>query len=109
MTDRDKKYDKLKEKLGSIGWIAAGSLMTLYRTCGKPGCACAKDDGSRHGPYLVWTKKIDGKTVTRTLSSRQARECRRAIENLHRLESIVTEMKAVSARAIEEESGDASS
>jgi len=83
-------------------------MMTLYRTCGKPGCACAKDKGARHGPYLVWTRKADGKTITHTLSEHQARACRTAIENMQRLEAIVAEMKLLSAQAIEEGSDNAS-
>ena len=109
MTKRTRKYEKLKEKINSIGWIANGSLMTLYRTCGKAGCACAKDKQARHGPYLVWTRKVDGRTITRTLTESQASACRTAIENLQRLEDVVTEMKAVSAQAIEADLNDASS
>ena len=105
----NKQYKKLKEKLNAIGWVAAGSLMSLYRTCGKSGCACANDKLARHGPYLVWTRKVDGKTITRTLSELQAKECRRAIENLQRLEEVVDKMKTVSAQAIETASDDASS
>ena len=103
-----KKYGKLKEKLGSTGWLASGSLMKLYRTCGKPGCACAKDKMARHGPYLVWTRKVGGKTITRTLSELQAKECRRAIENLQRLEDVVEEMKDISAQVIETDVDDSS-
>lgn len=109
MPKRARKYEKIKEQINSIGWIAAGSVMTLYRTCGKQGCACANDKQARHGPYLVWTRKVDGKTITRTLSVNQARACRRAIESLQKLEAIIAEMKLVSAQAIEDESGDASS
>lgn len=109
MDRRTKKYEKLKQRLNSIGWIAKGSVMTLYRTCGKPGCACAKDKQARHGPYLVWTKKVKGKTVTRNLTESQARKCRQAIENFQRLESVVAEMKVISALAIEIDTDDAPS
>ena len=109
MTSRSaKKYKHLKEKLNAIEWVAAGSLMRLYRTCGKSGCACAHDKLARHGPYLVWTRKVSGKTITRILSELQAKECRRAIENLKRLEAVVDKMKTVSAEAIEEAADDAS-
>ena len=109
MQKQTRKYEKLKEQINSIGWIAAGTVMTLYRTCGKKGCACAIDKQARHGPYLVWTRKVNGKTITRTLSESQARACRRAIENLQKLEAILAEMKLVSAQAIEEYSDNASS
>jgi len=109
MSKSTRKYEKLKEKLTSMGWIATGSVMNIYRTCGKPGCACANDKLARHGPYLVWTRKINGKTITRTLSELQAKECLRAIQNLRKLEEIVGEMKAVSTKTIEDLSNDASS
>ena len=35
--------------------------------CGKPSCACHRDERRRHGPYTYWTTKVAGKTVSRKL------------------------------------------
>jgi len=39
--------------------------------CGKPTCACRDDPPSLHGPYIQWTRTLNGKTVTRYLSEDQ--------------------------------------
>lgn len=43
-----------------------------YNRCGNFNCACKRDPTRRHGPYWVWTTKVDGKTVSRWLSEHEA-------------------------------------
>ena len=56
----------------------------------------------RHGSYHIWTKKINGKTVTRSLSKKQTEQCLRYIQNLKKMEKIIEEMKKISIQIIEE-------
>ena len=98
-----RKYDELSKQLSTIGYICKGSIMRLYLTCGKPNCQCRTDTKARHGPYNVWTRKVKGKTVTKYLSDEQAELCREFIQNSKRLETIIKEMRNLSAKLIETE------
>jgi hypothetical protein len=62
---------ELAHALGQTGPALPGTLLERYNRCGKPNCRCKQDPPTLHGPYYQWTRKIDGKTVTRTLSPQQ--------------------------------------
>ncbi|MGH3180610.1 MAG: DUF6788 family protein [Streptosporangiaceae bacterium] len=47
-------------------------MLRSRNVCGTPGCSCHIDPGKRHGPYWQYTRKINGKTVTRRLTSAEA-------------------------------------
>lgn len=95
------QFNQLKRRLAKTSFICTGSLMSLYRRCGKPYCACQKDQKSLHGPYTVWTRKVQAKTVTRTLHTKQADLCRRSIQNMREVEAIIERMKELSVIYIE--------
>jgi len=99
--DLRKEFTELKRRLATTGYICTGSLMSLYHRCGKPYCACHRDQKALHGPYSVWTRKVQGKTVTRTLSSKQAELCRQCIQNMREIERIIERMKQLSVTYIE--------
>jgi hypothetical protein len=99
----DKKYSELAKKLSQTGYICKGSVVELYLKCGKPYCRCKTDENAKHGPYTVWTRKVKGKTVTKYLSEKQAKLCRKYFQNSNRLESIVEEMRSISAKILESE------
>ena len=96
-----KKYSILKSRIDKLGFISTGSVMKIYKTCGNPGCRCHKDKSKRHGPYNVWTRKVDAKTVTRTLNNEQAKIVRKCINNMRKLEKILDQMKDLSVQYIE--------
>ena len=52
----------LLQTLATTGDMRRGSLTEVYRSCGKPRCACAAADHPGHGPYYAFTRKVDGKT-----------------------------------------------
>lgn len=104
MSEKDalqKKYSLLKRKIDKMGFISTGSVMSIYQKCGYSRCACAHDENARHGPYNRWTRKVKGKTVTRTLTDKQAKICRECISNYRSLERIIEEMKKLSVEFIE--------
>ena len=76
-----KQYRALAAQLGAFGYIASGSLAQRYNRCGKANCACHADPPRLHGPYWQWTAKIDGKTVNRRLTEREARLYQEWIDN----------------------------
>ena len=99
-----RRYEKLRRELADIGFICNGTLMRTYRKCGKPGCACSDDDEMQHGPYHIWTRKENGKTVTRSLPEEQAMRCRQYMENFRRMESVIEEIKKISIQLVEQRS-----
>src|ERR1035437_10888231 len=60
--------------------------------CGNTGCHCHGDQPQLYGPYLMWTRKADNKTVTRTLDTTQADALRPLMENSRRLRELTTEL-----------------
>ena len=95
------RYQELQRQLADIGFVCNGTVMSVYRKCGKPGCGCKESVSMQHGPYHIWTRKEKGKTVTRSLSEKQARQCSLYLRNFKKMESIIEEMKKISIQMIE--------
>ena len=97
------KYAELKKKILGVGYICKGSIVPSYRKCGKAYCRCAKarDKKEMHGPYLLWTRKIKSKTVTKKLSENQALLCNEFIQNSRKLDEILEQMKKLSVDALD--------
>ena len=110
----ERRYRELAQKLSEIGWIASGSVARRVERCGKAYCACASDPQRRHGPYWHFTAKVDGKTVNKRLSERDAHLYEEWIANDRTVRSVLAEMREVAAKAealmlAEEEAGHATS
>jgi hypothetical protein len=56
--------DALLQTLAATGDMRRGSITEVFRSCGKPTCACASAEHPGHGPYYAFTTKVDGKTKT---------------------------------------------
>jgi len=95
------RYDALLAEIGTIGYIASGSLAPRYNRCGKANCRCHGDPPQLHGPYWHWTAKVDGKTVNRRLSDAEAAIYQEWIANDRRLRSLVEELREVAREATE--------
>ena len=95
------RYRQLAAQLAEIGMISAGTLTRRYTRCASPGCKCRADPPQPHGPYWQWTRKIDGKTVTRRLTPAEAKLYREWIANDRRLRRIVDQMRTIAAKAAE--------
>ena len=78
--------------------ILLGTIVKRHGPCGKEGCRCAKGIKYWHGPYYIWTRKENGKTVTKSLSKEQVAFCKQAIKNMKKLQLIITKWKEVSIR-----------
>ena len=96
------RYSELQNRFAQIGYICNSTVMSLYRKCGKPNCGCKEDPQMQHGPYHIWTRKEKGKTVTRSLSEKQAGQCSEYRQNFKKMESIIEEMKKISIQVIEQ-------
>ena len=90
---------QLRSEAGLLGWLASGSLVRRSTACGKVGCRCQADPPQLHGPYWQWTKKVNGKTVTRRLTEEQARLFQEWLGDRQRLRRTLSAMEAVSDKA----------
>ena len=96
-----REYERLKEGLRALGYIALGSVAVRRFTCGKSSCACAKDPRHRHGPYYHWTRKVRNKTLSRILPPSIMPLVRQAIRNRRQLNRIIARMLNLSVSAFE--------
>ncbi len=92
-------------ELSKIGPCLPGSLVSHTRTCNTPGCHCHDDPSARHGPYLAWTRKVGGKTVSKVLSEEQFSRYRAWADNTRRLHELVAELEQLGAAAMAEAEG----
>jgi hypothetical protein len=101
LDDCQRRHRELALQLKDIGFVWPGSLVSRYLKCGKANCACHKDPASRHGPYLYWSSKVGGKTVSKSVTGTDAKVVQQWIANRIELESIIEQMKEVSQDAFE--------
>lgn len=90
---------RLVAQLRDVGFIWHGSIHRSLLTCGKSNCRCHDTPSARHGPYAKWTTKVAGKTVSRLLTPVEADLYEGWIENRRRVESVVSDIKALSVKA----------
>lgn len=95
----ERRYRDLAAQLAEIGLISAGSITRRYTRCATPGCKCRAEPSEPHGPYWQWTRKIDGKTVTRRLTPAEAKLYREWIANDRHMRRLIDQMRNVAAKA----------
>jgi len=93
----------LAEELGKIDGVLPGSVVVRQMRCGKTGCACAADPPALHGPYIQWTRTVEGKTVTRYLSAEELDRYQPWFDNARRLKELVAMLEIASVHALEAE------
>ncbi len=96
---------RIAAELGHIGFALPGSLVSRTTTCGKAGCRCQADPPVLHGPYLTWTRTVNGKTVTRNISEDERARYQAWFDNARRLRQLVADLETLSLEASELERG----
>lgn len=96
---------RIAAALAKTGFAMPGSITERYTRCGTPNCRCKADPPRLHGPYLQWTRKQEGKTITRLLSAEQAERYRPWIEQSARLRELLRELEALSLGIAERAEG----
>ena len=78
--------DKIAAELAAAaGPALPGTLTVRAYACGKPDCRCHADPPALHGPYAEWTRKIDGKTITRRLTDDQLADWQPLFDNARKI------------------------
>ncbi len=91
---------RFQEQIAALDYILTGSIIKRFGPCGKENCNCALGKKYWHGPYYIWTRKENGKTITKSLSVAQVKLCRKAIGNMKKLKSILEKWKRESLKAV---------
>ena len=99
LATHERRYRDLADQLAGIGYIASGSLAQRHTRCGKSTCACRTDPDRLHGPYWHWTAKVDGKTVNKRLTEREARLYGEWIANDRKARALLAQMRAIAGEA----------
>jgi hypothetical protein len=99
----ERRRAKISTEIAALGLPLPGSLVERRTRCGNRGCRCHADPPQLHGPYLTWTRKVDNKTVTRTLNPDQAQRLRPLIDNARRLRELVAELETLALDHIDDD------
>jgi hypothetical protein len=91
--DAEQRRARITAEIAALGPALPGSVVQRRNRCTRPDCACKADPPQLHGPYPAWTRKVDGKTVTRSLNPEQAARYQHWVDNNRRLRELVTELQ----------------
>ena len=96
---------RLAAAIAAIDAVLPGSIVIRRMRCGKAGCRCKADPQTLHGPYIQWTRTVDGKTVTKFLTEEQLQRYQPWFDNARRLRELISQLEAASLRSIETAEG----
>jgi hypothetical protein len=99
LEEYDRRHRELAAQIAEIGIVAAGSVTRRFTRCTSTGCRCNADPPTKHGPYWQWTAKVNGKTVTKRLTEREALLYQEWIENDRRIRALLDQIRKVDAKA----------
>ncbi|MDR3662969.1 MAG: hypothetical protein P4L86_21715 [Mycobacterium sp.] len=101
LAEYDRRHKELAAQIAEIGIVAAGSVTRRFTHCTSVGCRCNADPPTPHGPYWQWTAKVNGKTVTKRLTDREAQLYQEWIGNDRRIKTLLNQIRKVDAKATE--------
>jgi hypothetical protein len=86
--------DKITAQIvATAGPALPGTLTIRSYPCGKPACRCHSDPSRLHGPYAEWTRKINGKTITRRLTPDQLADYQPLFDNAKKLRALLAQLQ----------------
>ncbi len=95
------KYHRLTTTLAGVGPIRKGSIYQTRLRCGSSGCRCQRDPEARHGPYWLWTAKVEGKSKCRKLNPKTLKLYRQQSKNYAKLKQIIQNMEILTEEITE--------
>jgi len=91
---------RIARALGEIGFALPGNITQRMMRCGKRTCRCKHDPPQLHGPYIQWTRTVEGKTVTKLLTAEQLERYQPWFDNAHQLRALATDLETLSIDTI---------
>ena len=101
--ERDATLTRLRQSLAQIGFALPGTVVVRSYRCGKTNCACHAEQPRLHGPYIQWSRTVDGKTLHRRMSNEQLADYQTMFDNARKLKALVAELEALSLSIIEQD------
>jgi len=95
------KHSRLTNALAGLGPIRKGTIYQTRLRCGSSGCRCQRDPDARHGPYWLWTAKVEGKSKCRKLNPEALKLYRQQSKNYAKLKQIIQKMERVTEEITE--------
>jgi hypothetical protein len=100
-TARRAALDKITAELAAAaGPALPGTLTVRAYACGKRRCRCRADPPQLHGPYAEWTRKINGRTVTRRLTAGQLAAWQPLFDNARKLRDLLGELQELTLQIV---------
>jgi len=90
-----RSFNRQVDQVHPDGYILQGSV--VRRNLQRRAAGVMKT----YGPYYLWTRKINNKTVTRALTAEQARIIREAIRRNRQLEQHLDRLRSLSEQIID--------
>lgn len=92
---------RLSAELAQLGLVLPGTLLHRQHFCGKPNCRCQADPPIPHGPYWIWTRKANNKTITRRLTDAQQRDYQPWFDNARRLRQLIHDLETLTLAIVD--------
>ena len=96
---------RIAAELSAIDFALPGSIAERMMRCGQRRCRCKDDPPRLHGPYLQWTRKTNGKTVTKMLTAQQLDRYQAWLDNASRLRRLISELEALTIETVRQAEG----
>lgn len=93
----EQELNDLKKEIVALGKAIPGSIQTVYLRCGKKNCRCQQNEKLRHGPYYLWYRRNNGKTVTQSIAEEDVHLFQTWINNRGKLETLVQKIVSLCA------------
>ena len=89
LADLEGRRASIQSQIAQLADMRSGSITATGGCCGNPNCHCHRSGDPGHGPYYRLTRKVEGKTVTETLSSSASlAKARREVTEYHRFREL---------------------
>jgi len=95
-----RRFEELKRELQRLEYFSKGTVLKRMMKCGKVQCACRTDPTRRHGPYVEWTYKANGKTVNVKLTPDAAPLYKAASQQYRKLKTLLRRLERLSQTAL---------
>lgn len=97
----ERKRDKVRATLASVGDMRPGALVARYRRCGKTACHCSQPGDRGHGPYWSLTRVVGGKTLTKIIPPDAVERTQEQIAVHRRFRDLVRDLVELSEQICE--------
>ena len=93
--------NRISAELAEIGFTLPGTVLRRHTRCGQANCRCHANPPQLHGPYWWWTRRVDGKTVTRILSDELYNDYRAWFDAQRQARTLLRQLEALSLTVLE--------